>query len=116
MLFSQALYIGQYKHGLYAFPSLVDELTTFIASHTGRLLLEGPDSGTETSETSSDTSSKSKIPLSVNLRLPSDMAIGWADQYYSQGSTHNKPSIKLFGRFPVWLTYLFISFIKQDHV
>lgn len=95
----QALYIGQYKHGLYAFPSLVDDRTTFVASQTGRLLLEGPDRSTEATETSSGTSPTVKSPISVNLRLPSDMKIGWADH----DNTFNNPKapITLFGHYKV---------------
>lgn len=94
-LFSQALYIGQYKHGLYAFPSLVDDRTTFVASQTGRLLIEGPDRSTETSDSSTESSSTTKSPISVNLRLPSDMKIGWTD--HSNTFNSAKPPITLFG-------------------
>ncbi|KAF5287499.1 hypothetical protein FQA39_LY04127 [Lamprigera yunnana] len=38
------LYVGEYAHGLYALPSLVDQnLVTITASEVGPLLLEGPD-------------------------------------------------------------------------
>ncbi|EFX77192.1 hypothetical protein DAPPUDRAFT_305906 [Daphnia pulex] len=95
----QALYIGQYKHGLYAFPSLVDDRTTFVASQTGRLLIEGPDRSTETSDSSADSSSTTKSPISVNLRLPSDMKIGWTD--HSNTFNSAKPPITLFGNHKV---------------
>ncbi|XP_057371090.1 serine/threonine-protein kinase/endoribonuclease IRE1-like [Daphnia carinata] len=93
----QALYIGQYKHGLYAFPSLVDDRTTFVASQTGRLLLEGPDRSTDATETS--TSSTVKSPISVNLRLPSEMKIGWAD--HDNTFNNAKPPLTLFGHYKV---------------
>lgn len=90
------MYIGQYKHGLYAFPSLVDELTTFVASHsTGRLLLEGPDRTTDATDRDPDASTTAKTPISVNLRLPSDMKVGWSE--HSSTFSSPKPSITLFG-------------------
>lgn len=91
----------------------MDELTTFVASPTGRLLLEGPNRESGISEAESDTSSPTNNPVSVNLRLASDMKASWADQYFTHGSTVNslKPSITLFGRLRDWSSVISLFFL-----
>ncbi len=95
--------MGQYAHGLYAIPSLVDEYTsTFTASHTGRLLIEGPvkDAKNEKMSNGQDATSPNPAnPLNVNIRLPSDMRKEWMEDYKASGSSLNsqRPPVVLFG-------------------
>ena len=113
---SPTLYIGQYPHGLYALPSLVDELTTtYATAQSGPLLLEGP----ANTNTNSEASSPVESPVSVNLRLPSDLKLEWIDQYHSNlGSSPGKPPIILFGKLgsfvcvSYFFTFQFLSFIN----
>lgn len=96
--FSPTLYVGQYPHGLYAIPSLVDELTTTYASpNTGPLLLEGPALPGSTEAGSESDSAREKSQVSVNLRLPNDMKMEWIEQYHSNLGSTIKPPIILFG-------------------
>lgn len=96
--FSPTLYVGQYPHGLYAIPSLVDELTTTYASpNTGPLLLEGPALPGSAETGSESDSAREKSQVSVNLRLPNDMKMEWIEQYHSNLGSTIKPPIILFG-------------------
>lgn len=106
------MYVGQYPHGLYALPSLVDELTTTYASpYTGPLLLEGPSaSSVEASEDLASVGPRS--PVSVNLRLPTDLKMEWMEQYHNNMGSANKPPIILFGEIIVLNPYCVISGTK----
>ena len=102
LIHSPILYVGQSNHGLYAIPSLVDEFTsTFAASHTSRLLIEGPSDDDETKASKTEQ----KRRLNVNVRLP-------PETYYTPGSSVNspRPSIRLFGSY-----FLILIYIRNCH-
>ena len=93
-IYSPVVHIGEYPHGLYAIPSLVDELSSTVAA--GILLLEGPGT-TDTTKTTTSPSAKSLV--NVNLRLPHDKS-DWMVPYHSIASkppNSPQPPILFFG-------------------
>lgn len=94
--FSQALYIGQYQHGLYAFPSLVDELTTLVAPHSTPLLIEGPD-GSSSDSSAQPVGNNPGGLISINMRLPTDIKVR-PDQSHGASINSHVPALTLIGK------------------